>query len=132
MTPALGLANIARVLLTITAACLVTALLTWRMIPFLKHLKAGQSIRADGPESHLHKSGTPTMGGLAIVIGAVVGFVALHSVSVDIVVMLLTFAAYAALGFFDDYVKVRMKRSLGLTAPQKFALQVFIAAGIAI
>jgi phospho-N-acetylmuramoyl-pentapeptide-transferase len=72
------------------------------------------------------------MGGLAIVLGVIVGFFAMNPVSVDILVMLLTFTAYAALGFFDDYVKVRMKRNLGLTAPQKFALQVLIAAGIAI
>ncbi|MDR2355416.1 MAG: phospho-N-acetylmuramoyl-pentapeptide-transferase [Clostridiales Family XIII bacterium] len=130
--PAVGHVNIIRILLTMAASYLATALFTWVMIPFLRRLKAGQSIREDGPASHRSKSGTPTMGGIAIVIGVVVGFFALNSVSVDILVMLLTFAAYAALGFFDDYVKVRMKRNLGLTAPQKFALQVCIAAGIAI
>ncbi|MDR2770802.1 MAG: phospho-N-acetylmuramoyl-pentapeptide-transferase [Clostridiales Family XIII bacterium] len=131
MMPAISV-NIIRILLTMVAAYLATALLTWVMIPFLRRLKAGQSIREDGPESHLSKRGTPTMGGVAIVIGTVVGFFSLNAVSVDILVMFLTFAAYAALGFFDDYVKVRMKRNLGLTAPQKFALQVLIAAGIAI
>ncbi|MDR2296346.1 MAG: phospho-N-acetylmuramoyl-pentapeptide-transferase, partial [Clostridiales Family XIII bacterium] len=132
MMPALGSVNLLRVLMTMAAAYLATALFTWLLIPFLRRFKAGQSIREDGPESHRRKSGTPTMGGLAIVIGAIIGFFALNSLSVDIMVMLLTFAAYAALGFFDDYVKVRMKRNLGLTAPQKFALQVLIAAGIAI
>jgi phospho-N-acetylmuramoyl-pentapeptide-transferase len=72
------------------------------------------------------------MGGVAIVIGACAGFFVLNSLTADILVMLLTFAAYAALGFFDDYVKIRMKRNLGLTAARKFALQVLIAAGIAI
>jgi phospho-N-acetylmuramoyl-pentapeptide-transferase len=124
--------NIIRILMTITAAFLATALLTWALIPFLKRIKAGQSIREDGPESHRLKSGTPTMGGVAIVFGVLVGFFALNTLTTDILVMFLTFAAYAALGFFDDYVKVRMKRNLGLTAPQKFALQVIVAAGIAV
>ncbi|MDR2089664.1 MAG: phospho-N-acetylmuramoyl-pentapeptide-transferase [Clostridiales Family XIII bacterium] len=124
--------SILRVLMTAAVAYLATALLTWAMIPFLKRIKAGQSIREDGPESHLRKSGTPTMGGVAIVLGVGIGFFALHALTADILVMFLTFAAYAALGFFDDFVKIMMKRNLGLTAPQKFALQVCIAAGIAI
>jgi phospho-N-acetylmuramoyl-pentapeptide-transferase len=132
MTPAISHVNIIRILMTMVAAYLATALLTWALIPFLKRFKAGQSIREDGPESHRSKSGTPTMGGVAIVFGVVVGFFALHTLTADILIMFLTFMAYAALGFFDDYVKVRMKRNLGLTALQKFALQVLIAAGIAV
>jgi phospho-N-acetylmuramoyl-pentapeptide-transferase len=132
MMSAIGRMQVIRIIMTIAAAYLATALLTWALIPFLKRLKAGQSIREDGPQSHRSKSGTPTMGGVAIVFGVVVGFFALNALTADILVMLLTFTAYAALGFFDDCVKVRMKRNLGLTAPQKFALQVIIAAGIAI
>jgi phospho-N-acetylmuramoyl-pentapeptide-transferase len=132
MTVAINYAGIVRVALTVAAAYAATALLTWAMIPLMKRINAGQSIRADGPESHLRKSGTPTMGGVAIVGGVFVGFFTLNALTVDILVMFLTFAAYAALGFFDDYVKVRMKRNLGLTAAQKFALQVLIAAGITV
>ncbi|MDR1245822.1 MAG: phospho-N-acetylmuramoyl-pentapeptide-transferase [Clostridiales Family XIII bacterium] len=132
MTVALNSADILRIIMTAAAAYVVTALLTWTMIPIMKRINAGQSIREDGPESHLSKSGTPTMGGVAIVIGAAAGFFTLKRLTADILVMLLTFAGYAALGFFDDYVKVRMKRNLGLTAVQKFALQVLIAAGITI
>jgi phospho-N-acetylmuramoyl-pentapeptide-transferase len=132
MTLAINHAEILRIVMTIAASYVITAVLTWALIPFLKKFKAGQSIREDGPESHLSKSGTPTMGGIAIVIGACAGFFILNALTADILVMLLTFAAYAALGFFDDYVKIRMKRNLGLTAARKFALQVLIAAGIAI
>jgi phospho-N-acetylmuramoyl-pentapeptide-transferase len=132
MTVAIGHADIVRVCITIAVSYAATALLAWAMIPLLKRIKVEQSIREDGPESHMRKSGTPTMGGVAIVAGTVVGFFALHALSTDILVMFLTFVAYAALGFFDDYVKVRMKRNLGLTAAQKFTLQVLIAAGIAI
>jgi phospho-N-acetylmuramoyl-pentapeptide-transferase len=132
MTVAINHADIVRIVLTIAAAYAATALLTWALIPLTKRVNAGPSIRADGPESHLRKSGTPTMGGVAIVAGVIIGFFALNALTVDILVMFLTFAAYAALGFFDDYVKVRMKRNLGLTAAQKFALQVLIAAGIAV
>jgi phospho-N-acetylmuramoyl-pentapeptide-transferase len=132
MTVALNFTDILRIIATMAAACAVTALLTRAMIPIMKRINAGQSIREDGPESHRSKSGTPTMGGVAIVIGAIAGFFTLSKLTADIFVMLLTFAGYAALGFFDDYVKVRMKRNLGLTAVQKFALQVLIAAGITI
>ncbi|MDR1573056.1 MAG: phospho-N-acetylmuramoyl-pentapeptide-transferase [Clostridiales Family XIII bacterium] len=132
MTVAIAGADIVRIAATIVAAYAASALLTWAMIPLMKRINAGQSIRADGPESHLRKSGTPTMGGAAIVAGAVIGFFSLNALSVDILVMFLTFVGYAALGFFDDWVKVRMKRNLGLTAVQKFALQVLIAAGITV
>jgi phospho-N-acetylmuramoyl-pentapeptide-transferase len=118
--------------LAIVAAALVTAALTEVMIPVLKRFKAGQSVREDGPDSHLVKSGTPTMGGVALVAGTVVGTLCTAKVSPDLIVTLAVFAAFAALGVFDDFVKVRMKRSLGLTALQKFLLQAAIASGAAL
>jgi phospho-N-acetylmuramoyl-pentapeptide-transferase len=132
MTVAIAGEDLVRIAVTMVAACVAAALLTRAMIPLMKRVKAGQSIREDGPESHRRKSGTPTMGGAAIVAGTVVGFFATNALSTDILVVLLTFVGYAALGFFDDWVKIRMKRNLGLTAAQKFALQVLIAAGIAV
>ncbi|MDR3295856.1 MAG: phospho-N-acetylmuramoyl-pentapeptide-transferase [Clostridiales Family XIII bacterium] len=112
----------------VAAAFVSTAVLTRFAIPFFKKLNAGQSIRAEGPESHLSKSGTPTMGGIAIVAGTAFAMFFISPIwSTDTLVILAIFAAYAALGFFDDYVKVRMKRNLGLTALQKILLQAAIA-----
>ncbi|MDR0569955.1 MAG: phospho-N-acetylmuramoyl-pentapeptide-transferase [Clostridiales Family XIII bacterium] len=108
-------------------ALVATGLLGWFAIPLLKRMNAGQSIREDGPESHLRKEGTPTMGGVAIIAGTLAGcFLAAPPFS-GALLAAEVFVAFGALGFFDDYVKVRMKRSLGLRAWQKLALQVFIS-----
>jgi phospho-N-acetylmuramoyl-pentapeptide-transferase len=120
------------VLLTTAIAFVITGILTWFLIPLLKRLKAGQSIREDGPVSHLSKEGTPTMGGVAIIAGAVVGFFTVNPVSADVMIMVMVFVAFGILGFFDDYVKVRLKRNLGLNAVQKLILQILIAAPAAI
>ncbi|MDR1572546.1 MAG: phospho-N-acetylmuramoyl-pentapeptide-transferase [Clostridiales Family XIII bacterium] len=108
-----------------------TAALTWLLIPLLRRLKAGQSIREDGPESHLGKSGTPTMGGLAIAAGVVAGCLSAWR-SPAMLIPLACLLAFCALGFIDDCVKVRRKRSLGLTARQKLAVQLAIAAAAAL
>ncbi|GHU51224.1 phospho-N-acetylmuramoyl-pentapeptide-transferase [Clostridia bacterium] len=120
------------ILLTMAMACAITGILAWFLIPLLKKLKAGQSIRTDGPESHLSKEGTPTMGGVAIIAGTVVSFFIVNPPSADVAIMVLVFVAFGVLGFFDDYVKVRLKRSLGLNVVQKLALQIVIAAPAAI
>ncbi len=104
-------------------------------IPILQRLKAGQSIREDGPQSHLAKAGTPTMGGIMIVIAVVLVCVILmiiNDVSSEMSIMLLTFVLCAAIGFFDDFIKVVKKRNLGLTAKQKLLFQIVIAIIIAI
>ncbi|MDR1135700.1 MAG: phospho-N-acetylmuramoyl-pentapeptide-transferase [Clostridiales Family XIII bacterium] len=117
-----------RLLLTIVTAFAAAAAFTVLLLPVLRRMKAGQNIREDGPESHQSKSGTPSMGGIALIAGTIVSYIAFSGVSAEGAVLLLTFAAFGALGFFDDYVKVRMKRNLGLTVMQKIALQTAIAA----
>jgi phospho-N-acetylmuramoyl-pentapeptide-transferase len=77
------------------------------------------------------KSGTPTMGGLAIIGAVVVTCLTAGGPNRDMVIILTAFIAYGALGFLDDFVKVSMKRNLGLTAKQKLALQILIAVGLA-
>ena len=108
-------------------AFIVCALIGPVLIPFLHRLKFGQSIRECGPASHMAKSGTPTMGGLmmlaALVIALFWGRFTPH-----IVIALVLTLGHAVIGFIDDYIKVVMKRNLGLTAKQKFLLQ-FILAG---
>jgi phospho-N-acetylmuramoyl-pentapeptide-transferase len=121
-----------RIVIPAAIAFVVTVILTPLIIPILKKIKAGQSIREEGPQSHMIKSGTPTMGGIAI-IGAVL-FTCLSSgeSTRDMLVILGAFTAFGILGFLDDFVKVSLKRNLGLTAKQKLLLQILIAVVLAI
>lgn len=108
-------------------AFLITIVGTPLIIPVLKRIKAGQSIREDGPQSHMVKSGTPTMGGLAIIGAVLITCLTSGQITTDMLVILGAFLAFGILGFLDDFVKVSMKRNLGLTAKQKLLLQIFIA-----
>ena len=91
-------------------------------IPVLHRLKFGQSIREEGPKSHQAKSGTPTMGGIMIILGITLGTAAAAPLSTEILL-----ALFIMLGFLDDYIKVVKKRNLGLKARQKLLGQIFIA-----
>ena len=110
----------------------VTAAAGKILIPILRRLKAGQAIREDGPTWHMSKQGTPTMGGLMFILGAAVavavlgwpdflagrfggGFVFLFAL------------VFGAIGYIDDYMKVKHHQNTGLTAPQKFLLQLAAA-----
>lgn len=97
------------------------------LIPFLHKLKFGQSIRECGPASHMKKSGTPTMGGLMMLAALLIALL-WGKLTPHIIIALVLTIGYAMIGFIDDYIKVVMKRNLGLTAKQKFLLQ-FILAG---
>nr|MDD6335296.1 phospho-N-acetylmuramoyl-pentapeptide-transferase [bacterium] len=98
------------------------------LIPMLRRLKFGQTVRDDGPSGHLKKNGTPTMGGLAIwaatAVGALAAFWADGTMAI---VALISALGFGAIGFADDYVKVKLKRSLGLTAWQKLIGQFVLA-----
>ncbi len=108
-------------------AFIVCALIGPVLIPFLHKLKFGQSIRECGPASHMQKSGTPTMGGLMMLAALIVALFWGKFTPAVIMALVLTLG-HAVIGFIDDYIKVVMKRNLGLTAKQKFLLQ-FILAG---
>ena len=104
------------------------------LIPVLRRLKAGQTIREDGPVWHNKKQGTPTMGGLIFIAGVTaacltVGIVEMVEGRFGHISVLAFSLVFAAIGYFDDYVKVKKKQNLGLTAIQKFALQLFVAFG---
>ena len=88
-------------------------------IPFLKKLKLGQFVRDDGPESHLKKQGTPTMGGLIFLLSILVTSVFFIKDYPNIVPILFSTLGFGIVGFLDDFIKVVMKRSLGLTPWQK-------------
>ena len=96
------------------------------VIPFLTKLKFGQNIRDDGPQSHLIKSGTPTMGGIMILISFVIACLLFLKNNKDALAVLFVTIGYGIIGFIDDYIKVVKKRSLGLRAYQKIIGQLII------
>lgn len=98
------------------------------LIPFLRRLKVGQTIRDEGPESHLKKSGTPTMGGLLILTAMTIASLIYMKQYPDIMPILFLTLGFGLIGFLDDYIKVVLKRSLGLRAWQKFSLQIVVTA----
>lgn len=108
-------------------AFIVCALIGPVLIPYLHKLKFGQSIRECGPASHMAKNGTPTMGGLMMLAALLVALLWGNFTPHVIIALVLT-VGHAVIGFIDDYIKVVMKRNLGLTSKQKFFLQ-FILAG---
>ncbi len=121
-----------RIGLAILIAFAVTVAICPIFIPILKKIKAGQSIREDGPKSHLVKSGTPTMGGIVIILAVCISCLSFGVLKREMLIILVTFIAFGALGFTDDFVKVALKRNLGLRAYQKLTMQILIALGIAL
>ena len=115
------------VFFSIFAAFLVSTLLCPVMIYVLKFFNVNQQIRADGPRGHLKKAGVPTMGGLVILISAVIINIFEISMNRQMSLLLFAFLGFGAIGFLDDYIKVVLKRSLGLTVIQKLVLQGVVA-----
>ncbi len=109
----------------VLTALIVSFLFGKPMIAWLRRLKVGQHVRDDGPQTHLNKKGTPTMGGLLIIV-ALVGSALLWSDLTNKYVWVVLFAtlAFGGIGFWDDYLKVVKKQSTGLLARQKFGLQI--------
>lgn len=103
------------------------------LIPVLRKLHAGQSIREDGPQSHLSKAGTPTMGGIFITLGVLAAvLVFIGKVNVYIWVALICAVAFGLIGLIDDLIIVLKHRNLGLKVWQKFGAQFVFAVLIAI
>ncbi len=114
-------------LASLTALLLGIVLGPW-MIQKLKDLQIGQHIREDGPKSHQKKAGTPTMGGLLIVVSVLAPTLLFTNLTNPYVwVALFAMVGFGAIGFYDDYTKVKKMRNLGLTARQKWWLQVAAA-----
>jgi phospho-N-acetylmuramoyl-pentapeptide-transferase len=134
----IALFNVFRYLTFRGAAAIVTALLlSWllgpRFIAWLRRMSVGQNIREVGPQAHQVKAGTPTMGGVLILFSVVVAtllWADLTSIYVWLATLVTT--AFGVIGFIDDYIKVKQRRNLGLTARAKFWLQVAAAAGLGI
>ncbi|GGH74506.1 phospho-N-acetylmuramoyl-pentapeptide-transferase [Pullulanibacillus pueri] len=118
-------------LTTLIIAFLVAIIFSPIFIPLLKMLKFGQYIRDEGPKEHQKKSGTPTMGGVIIVLSIVAaslysgiryGFLNSH-----LWLLIFVTLAFGIIGFLDDFIKVVMKRNLGLTSKQKLLGQIIVA-----
>lgn len=116
-------------ILAIIIAFAVSAILCPIVIPFLHKLKFGQQVRSDGPQAHLKKQGTPTMGGLAFLAAVVITSLFYIRDYPRIIPVLFMTVGFGVIGFLDDYIKIVMKRSEGLNPVQKLIGQ-FIITGI--
>ena len=110
-----------------SASLALSALLIPLMIPFLKKLKFGQTIRDEGPESHKVKTGTPTMGGIAIMFAILFSYFLFVEKNTASLITVIVIVGFGLVGFIDDYIKVVKKRNLGLRAWQKLAGQLVFA-----
>ena len=121
LSPQLG------ILLSVVTSLAVVLFSGVYFLPFLHRLKYGQSIREDGPASHQQKSGTPTMGGVMIVLAVTAATLLFAPLTVTTLLALFIFLGHFLLGFADDYIKVVKKRNLGLRAYQKLLGQLGIS-----
>jgi len=114
-------------LASITALLLCVALGPW-LISKLREFQIGQYIREEGPKSHMKKAGTPTMGGILIIISIVVPTLLWANLRNPYIwLSIFSLLAFGVIGFMDDYSKISRKRNLGLTVKQKFGLQILAA-----
>lgn len=114
------------IIMSVAIAFSISVVLGPVIIPFLKRLKVGQTERDDGPESHLKKSGTPTMGGILILIGVAATSVVYMKDYPKIMPILFVTLGFGLIGFLDDYIKVVLHRSMGLRAWQKMLGQIVV------
>jgi phospho-N-acetylmuramoyl-pentapeptide-transferase len=125
-----------RDLLVSGGVALILAMITTPLlINWLRARGIGQQIREDGPEQHLTKAGTPTMGGLAIIGSAIAGYMVSHvnaTFTTRGIVAVVTVAASAGIGLVDDWIKVHRQRSLGLNKRAKAGAQLVVALAFAI
>jgi len=119
------------IILAGVSAFLLSIILGPVVLPILRRIKAGQTVRDDGPESHLKKNGTPTMGAFIFIIAAFIVSAFFFKSNPEIVPVLLLALGFGIIGFIDDFIKVVLKRSMGLRAWQKMALQIVLSCGYA-
>ena len=119
-----------RVCITVLVSAVLTAIIGFFLVPVLRALKAGQSIREIGPTWHNRKAGTPMMGGLMFIFAAVICLLGnLFSMEeYSVFYALVLSLCFGLVGFLDDFCKVKYKRNLGLTSLQKAMLQMAVSA----
>lgn len=116
----------------IVISFLITMILGFIIIPMLKKFDVSQSIREDGPQSHLSKSGTPTMGGIIIFMSLLFYVMVAGELNTDMFILIFFTFGFGLIGFIDDYIIVVNKRNLGLKAYQKLIAQVVLAIILAV
>src|SRR3954453_3429170 len=123
----------ARVLVAALVAMIISILAGPKFIDFLRRNEFGQHIREEGPQHHSAKQGTPTMGGLLIVLAAALAFLATSASTLPALTIFGTAVACGAVGFLDDFTKLRHRRSLGLSGRWKMLalLAITVAVGVA-
>ena len=114
------------VILPVIISFAISALLGPVVIPFLRRLKVGQTVRDEGPQAHLKKNGTPTMGGILIMVAVVITSLLYVRDFPKIIPILFLTLGFGLIGFVDDYIKVVLKRSMGLRAWQKMLGQLIV------
>jgi phospho-N-acetylmuramoyl-pentapeptide-transferase len=120
----------ARVLVAALVALIISILAGPVFIDFLRRHAFGQQIREEGPQHHSTKQGTPTMGGVLIVVAAAVAFFATSALTLPALTIFGTTLACGVIGFADDFIKLRHRRSLGLSGRVKMLLLLAIAAAV--
>jgi phospho-N-acetylmuramoyl-pentapeptide-transferase len=123
---------VVRVLIAGLIAMVIAIVIGPKFIEFLRRNEIGQQIREEGPAGHAVKQGTPVMGGLLILLCALVPFLILSRYTLPALTVLFVTVACGAVGFLDDFIKVRHRRSLGLTGRWKLALLVVITVVVGI
>ncbi len=116
----------ATILMSVIISFAISVVLGPVVIPFLRRLKIGQTVRDEGPKEHLKKNGTPTMGGILILISVVVTSIIFVKDYPSIIPILFVTLGFGLIGFLDDYIKVVLRRSMGLRAWQKMLLQIIV------
>lgn len=113
-------------LVAVVLAFAICAVLGPIVIPLLRKLKCGQTVREDGPEAHLKKTGTPTMGGILILFSVIVASLPYIGTYQEAAPVLFLTIGFGMVGFLDDYIKIVCRRSMGLSAWQKLAGQMIV------
>ena len=120
-----------RIIITGLIAAALSGILGYLLLPVLRALKAGQSIREEGPTWHNSKAGTPMMGGLFFILATILcllGNIPAMEGSYTVFYVLAPALCFGLVGFLDDFFKIKFKRNLGLTSIQKAALQMAVSA----
>lgn len=121
-----------RFIVIAAATLILTSIAGVLLIPLLTRLKFGQEIREEGPKWHKKKSGTPTMGGFIfilpfVIVSVIYPYISEGADKAGAMFITLSAVCFGAIGFLDDYIKVILKRNLGLTALQKLSLQIIVS-----
>ena len=121
-----------RVLIAAAVALVISIAIGPRFIEFLRRNEFGQHIREEGPQHHIAKQGTPTMGGLLILFAATIAFLPVSHYRLQALTVLFTALACGAIGFLDDFIKLTHRRSLGLSGRWKLLLLAGVTVVVAI